>query len=77
MNDGTCTELDLKGLECPMPLLKTKKALRDLPSGSKLRVYTTDPGSVKDFEVFALHSRHEIMEFTEDDGVFNFLLKKN
>lgn len=77
MDNITITDLDLKGLECPMPLLKTKRALKELPSGGVLRVHTTDPGSVKDFEVFALHSRHELLEFNEEAGVYCFLLRKN
>ncbi|MCY3541004.1 MAG: sulfurtransferase TusA family protein [Gammaproteobacteria bacterium] len=77
MENELVVVLDVKGLQCPMPLLKTKKALKDIPPGGLLRVYATDPGSVKDFQVFSLHSRHTLLESTERDGVFSYLLQKN
>lgn len=77
MNCEAVVELDVKGLQCPMPLLKAKKALKDIPPGGLLRVYATDPGSVKDFQVFSLHSRHTLLETEERDGVFSYLLRKN
>lgn len=77
MKSDSVVVLDVKGLQCPMPLLKTKKALKDIPPGGLLRVYATDPGSVKDFQVFSLHSRHTLLESNENDGVFSYLLQKN
>ncbi len=70
------TLLDVKGLQCPMPLLKAKKALNELAPGSLLRVQATDPGSVRDFEVFSRQSGHELLESVEEDGTFSYLLRK-
>ena len=69
--------LDTKGLNCPLPILKAKKAIKDLQSGEVLEILATDPGSVKDFEAFARATGNELMESNEDDGVFRFLLKKS
>ena len=70
------TVLDTKGLTCPMPLLKAKQALNALAPAALLRVYATDPGSVRDFTVFSRQSGHELLESSEQDGVFSYLLKK-
>lgn len=75
MNKITTT-LDVKGLQCPMPLLKAKKALNELGPGELLRVVATDPGSVKDFQVFSRQSGHELLESEDRDGVFSYLLRK-
>ena len=77
MKNKAVVVLDVKELKCPMPLLKTKKALKDIPPGGLLRIYATDPGSVKDFEVFSLHSRHTLLESNESSGVYSYLLRKN
>jgi tRNA 2-thiouridine synthesizing protein A len=69
-------ELDASGLSCPMPILKTKKTLSDMGSGETLHVIATDPGSVKDFEAFARHTGHVLVETGETDGKFHFYLKK-
>lgn len=74
--DEVATTLDVKGLQCPMPLLKAKKALNDLAPGDLLRVVATDPGSVKDFEVFSRQSGHELLESEDNDGVYSYLLRK-
>lgn len=76
MTEMTETVLDTKGLTCPMPLLKAKQALNRLPPEALLRVYATDPGSVRDFATFARQSGHELLESTSTDGVFVYLLKK-
>ena len=68
--------LDVKGLNCPMPLLKAKLTLNEMESGSLLRVYATDSGSVRDFEVFSQQSGNELLEATELDGVYSYLLRK-
>ena len=69
-------DLDLKGLMCPMPLLKAKKALNELEPLQVLRVQATDPGSVRDFSVFTSKSGHKLMSSTEEDGVFIYLIQK-
>ena len=70
------TVLDVKGLSCPMPLLKAKKALNEIPPGALLRVFATDPGSVKDFRVFSEQSGHALLESSEDAGTYSYLLQK-
>ena len=69
-------DLDLKGLMCPMPLLKAKKALNELEPLQVLRVQATDPGSVRDFSVFTSQSGHKLMSSTEEDGIFIYLIQK-
>jgi len=69
-------ELDVTGLRCPMPLLKAKKALNGLPPAALLRVRATDPGSERDFRVFAEQSGNELLESECDGDVFVYLLKK-
>lgn len=63
-------------MQCPLPLLKAKQALNGMPSGSLLRVRSTDAGSVRDFEVFARQAGHTLLESTQADGAFVFLLRK-
>jgi tRNA 2-thiouridine synthesizing protein A len=67
--------LDAKGLNCPLPILRTKKAIKDVPSGEVLTVMATDPGSVKDFEAFCRSTGHELVEWNEDSGVFTFQIR--
>jgi tRNA 2-thiouridine synthesizing protein A len=69
-------ELDVRGLNCPMPILKTKKALGDLASGELLRITATDPGSMRDFQAFAKQTGHELLEQTQGGDEFVHLLKK-
>ncbi len=69
-------ELDVRGLNCPLPILKTKKALNTMASGQTLRVLATDPSSRLDFKAFAAQSGNQLLEATETDGVFSFLVKK-
>ena len=68
--------LDVKGLNCPMPLLKAKKTLNEMQAGERLQVYATDPGSVRDFEVFARQSGNQLLESGEEDGTYCYLLQK-
>ena len=75
MNDVD-TELDVKGLNCPMPLLKAKKALNDMEAGMILRVLATDPGSERDFEIFARQSGNTLLDSTKRDGVYCYYLRK-
>jgi len=70
-------ELDATGLNCPLPILRAKKALTSLESGQVLRIIATDPGSVKDFEAFAKQTGNELLESKEEGGKFYFLLKKS
>jgi len=76
MSDATET-LDTKGLNCPLPILKTKKAIKGLNSGDTLEVLATDPGSVKDFDAFCKSTGNELVESGETDGVYSFLIKKS
>jgi tRNA 2-thiouridine synthesizing protein A len=69
-------ELDASGLNCPLPILRAKKALGALEAGQVLRIIATDPGSVKDFEAFAKQTGNELMESGEEGGKFVFLIKK-
>ncbi len=69
--------LDAKGLNCPLPILKTKKMLQTLEAGQVLEVLATDPGAVKDFAAFCRTTGNEIVEQSEGDGVFKFLIKKS
>ncbi|MDH3335816.1 MAG: sulfurtransferase TusA family protein [Rhodospirillaceae bacterium] len=68
--------LDTKGMNCPLPILKTKKAIKGLSAGDTLEVLSTDPGSVKDFEAFCKSTGNKLMESTEDGGVFRYLIEK-
>jgi len=67
--------LDTKGLNCPLPILKAKKALSGLSTGDTLKVLATDPGAVKDFEAFCRQTGNELLESVENGGVFTFLIK--
>jgi tRNA 2-thiouridine synthesizing protein A len=69
-------ELDARGLNCPLPILRAKKALNDLSGGQVLRIVATDPGSVKDFQAFAKQTGNELLESGEGGGEFTFLIKK-
>jgi tRNA 2-thiouridine synthesizing protein A len=68
--------LDTKGLKCPLPVLKARKALRDVPQGSVLRVLATDPGAAKDFEHFCKTTGHRLLATREEDGVLAFDIQK-
>ena len=74
--DNVNADLDLKGLMCPMPLLKAKKALNELQPLQILRVQATDPGSVRDFSVFASQSGHILLSSTEEGGIFTYQIQK-
>jgi tRNA 2-thiouridine synthesizing protein A len=68
--------LDVTGLKCPMPLLKAKKALNEMPPGGLLKVLATDPGSERDFETFSRQSGHALLESARDGDIFGYLLRK-
>lgn len=69
-------ELDLSGLNCPMPLLKTKQALNRLERGKVLKVVATDPASVRDFKVFSEQSGIPLLDSRQQDGIFLYWLQK-
>ncbi|MEJ2362792.1 MAG: sulfurtransferase TusA family protein [Gammaproteobacteria bacterium] len=69
-------ELDATGLNCPLPILRAKKALGGMGSGQVLHIIATDPGSVKDFEAFAKQTGNTLVESKEEGGKFTFLIKK-
>ncbi len=68
--------LDAKGLNCPLPILKAKKALKDVPTGELLQVFATDPGSVADFEAFCRATGNDLVESKADGGVYTFLIRR-
>ncbi len=70
------TTVDAKGLSCPMPIVKTAQAAKDVPSGVLIEVLATDPGSVKDFAAWARSTGNDIVEQSEDAGVFRFVVKR-
>jgi tRNA 2-thiouridine synthesizing protein A len=69
-------EFDASGLACPLPIVKTKKALNDMSSGQVLRVVATDPGSCADMAAFAEQTGHQLLEQSTQDSKFIFFLKK-
>lgn len=69
-------DLDVKGLNCPLPILRTKKMLAEMDSGQVLRVQATDPGSLKDFPAFARQTGNELVEQREEGKTFEFYLKR-
>ena len=69
--------LDAKGLNCPLPILKAKKALKDVDVGGTLEILSTDPGSVADFESFCKTTGNELVESGEEGGAYRFIIKKN
>jgi len=69
-------ELDARGLNCPLPILRTKKALTDLQAGQVLKVLATDPGAVKDFQTFSKQTGHELLSHAEAEKVYTFFMRK-
>jgi len=67
--------LDAKGLNCPLPILRAKKALKELPTGGTLEIMATDPGAVKDFEAFCRSTGNELMESRVDGETYIFVIK--
>ena len=68
--------LDTKGLNCPLPILKAKKAISQMETGQILEVHSTDPGSVMDFEALCRQTGHQLLESNQENGIYVFLLKK-
>jgi tRNA 2-thiouridine synthesizing protein A len=69
-------EVDARGLNCPLPILRTKKTLNGMSSGQVLRILATDPAAVRDFEAFAKQTGNQLLQHGEQDGAFFFLLKR-
>ena len=69
-------DLDARGLNCPLPILKTKKALAEMASGDVLRVQATDPGSVRDFQAFAKQTGNELVQQEKEGDVFTFFMRR-
>lgn len=68
--------LDVKGLNCPLPILKAKQALKNVPAGGVLEIHATDPGAVKDFEAFCRVTGNELVTTSRDGNVFKFVIKR-
>jgi tRNA 2-thiouridine synthesizing protein A len=68
--------LDLKGLKCPLPVLRAKKALKSMAPGAVLEVLATDPGSVKDFHTFCETTGDDMVSWSEANGVYRFTLRR-
>jgi tRNA 2-thiouridine synthesizing protein A len=79
MTDDTMTfdkEVDARGLNCPLPILRAKKALNDMQSGQVLKVLATDPGSVKDFEAFCKQTGNELLSQAQTEREYSFFLQR-
>ncbi len=70
------TELDARGLNCPLPILRAKKSIAGMSSGQVLRILATDPGSVKDFEAFCKQTGNQLVASNDAGGEFEFLIRK-
>ena len=68
--------IDAKGVNCPIPILKAKKGITEVPAGGTLEVFATDPGSVADFEAFCRTTGNQLVEQSESGGVYRFLIKR-
>ena len=68
--------LDAKGLNCPLPIIKAKKALQAVPPGELLEIHATDPGAVKDFQAFCRSTGNELVASSEEDRVFRFVIRR-
>jgi tRNA 2-thiouridine synthesizing protein A len=69
-------DLDARGLNCPLPILKAKKALAEMMSGEVLRVVATDSGSVRDFQAFAKQTGNQLLEQSENEQEFTFYMRR-
>ena len=68
--------LDVKGLSCPLPILRTKKTLNDMTSGQVLKIVATDPGAVRDFQAFSKQTGNELLSHAASSSEFVFFLRK-
>lgn len=69
-------DLDARGLHCPLPILKAKKALAELMSGQVLRIVATDPGSIRDFQAFARQTGNALLEHSQNGNEFTFFMQR-
>lgn len=69
-------EVDARGLNCPLPVLRTKKALNEMRSGQIVRIVATDPASVRDFQAFSRQTGNALLDHGEEDGAFWFLMQR-
>ena len=76
MTETIAKTLDLKGLSCPLPIAKTAQGIRDVQPGELIESLATDPGSVPDFKAWCTSTGHELVEQTQDAGVFRFVIRK-
>jgi tRNA 2-thiouridine synthesizing protein A len=72
----TTATLDARNLNCPLPILRTRKALKDLQAGDTLEIVATDPGSVKDLQAFCTQTGNELLSSAEGNGEFQFVIRK-
>ena len=70
------TVLDVKGMTCPLPVLRANRALRGLAAGERLRVLATDRAAVADFKSFCQETGHALLAWSEEGGVFSFVIRK-
>ena len=75
--DETPTVLDVKGLNCPLPVLRANKAIKPLPAGAVLEIHATDPGTVEDFKAYCETTGHELVESRQEAGVYSFVIRKS
>jgi len=76
MSTAVAQTLDVKGLACPLPIVKTAQAVRQLASGDVIEVLATDPGAVPDFDAWCRTTGNRLVEQTEEDGIYRFLVEK-
>lgn len=70
------TILDVRGMSCPLPVLRANRALRDLPAGERLRVLATDSAAVADFQAFCRETGHALVAWSEENGVFSLVIRR-
>ena len=70
------TQLDVKGMNCPLPVLRANRALRSLAPGERLRVLATDRAAVADFQAFCRETGHALLAWSEESGVFSFVIRR-
>jgi tRNA 2-thiouridine synthesizing protein A len=73
---GVALTLDLKGLSCPLPIVKTAKAIKELKSGDLVEVLATDPGSVPDFAAWSRSTGNELVDHTHEGEIYRFVIRK-
>lgn len=76
MSSAIAVRLDLTGLTCPIPIVKTAKAIKELQPGELIEALATDPGSVADFAAWSRSTGNELVEQSEHDGVYRFVIRK-